>query len=248
MMYQSRNWYTETSPDTQMPATFPYMVNNGYLGGYIPADSSEQGISSANVVFVAALMGSPETKSSPLDLWGNIKIPRIEAYEGTAPPDGEGWYNTTHGRDVDSYSSLIGIPIAGINGPNFINYTTRIHTPYLSLQCSLNTTVADEKTLAKALPGLSSEARSSGSTIFWDVPTLQVQAIDPTIRNRLRDTVASEAALPLKIKYVPLYSNNFTLTCNVTQSYIETEIQCPTASTCAPNKIRRTKLDQFPPN
>jgi hypothetical protein len=236
------------SNDTRIPETFPYMVNNGYLGGYIPADSSEQGISSADVVFVASLMGSPETKSSPLDLWGNVKIPRIEGYEGAASPDGEGWYNT-HERDVDSYSSLVGIPVAGINEPNFINYTTRIHTPYLSLQCSLNTTVSDKTSMKETvLPELSSEASSSGSRIFWDVPTLQEQAIDSNIRNRLRDTVVPEAALPLKIKYVPLYSDNFTLTCNVTQSYIEAEIQCPTVSTCAPNRIRRAKLDQFPPN
>jgi hypothetical protein len=81
----------------------------------------EQGQSSANTVFVAALMGSAATKSSPLDIWGNVQVPRIEGYEGIAPMNDEGWYDTI-GRDVNAYSSLIGIPISGINDPAFVNF------------------------------------------------------------------------------------------------------------------------------
>lgn len=100
--------------DAQIPESLSYMVNNGYLGAYTPAAMFVQGLSYAGVVFVAALMGSPATKSSPLDVWGNVKMPRIEDYEGSAPMDDDGWYNID-GGDSDAYSSLIGIPIAGID-------------------------------------------------------------------------------------------------------------------------------------
>lgn len=122
--------------DTIIADSFKYMVNNGILGAYDFGTTHEQGQESARIIFVAALMGPAATKSSTLDLWGNVKIPRIESYEGVAPMDNDGWY-VTKGGNSNAYSSLIGIPIAGINDPAFIEYTTRIQTPYLSPKCSL---------------------------------------------------------------------------------------------------------------
>jgi hypothetical protein len=234
------------SRDTQVQESLWYMVNNGNFGAYTSGDLLIQGRASAGVVFVAALMGSPATKSSPLDLWGNVKIPRIEGYEGIAQMDGEGWYDT-NGGNVDAYSSLIGIPIMGINDSKFIDYVTKVQSPYLSLQCSINTTVTERQRLEdKMLPGLSSNASSSGAYIFWDIPDSVAQFANSSLKPR--DKMPPETLSPLKIKYVPLYNrNNFTLTCNVTQSYIEAEIRCPTSSTCASSRIRRSKLNHLPP-
>jgi hypothetical protein len=231
------------SKDTQIHETLWYMVNSGYLGSYNSAGLFIHGRASAGVVFVAALMGSPATKSSPLDLWGNVKIPRIEGYEGISQMDGEGWYDTD-GGDVDAYSSLIGIPIMGINDSKFVDFVTKIQSPYLSLQCSINTTVTERQPLKdNMLPGLSSNASSSGAYIFWDIPDLLANS-----SQKPRDKMSPETLSPLKIKYVPLYDrNNFTLTCNITQSYIEAEIRCPTPSTCASSRIRRSKLNHLPP-
>ncbi|KAF2123504.1 hypothetical protein P153DRAFT_413440, partial [Dothidotthia symphoricarpi CBS 119687] len=125
--------------DAQIHESLSYMVNSGNLGAYTPADMFIQGLSYSSVVFVAALMGSPATKSSPLDVWGNVKMPRIEDYEGSALMDDDGWYDV-NGGDSDAYSSLIGIPIVGIHESNFIDYVTRVQSPLLSLQCSVNTT------------------------------------------------------------------------------------------------------------
>jgi hypothetical protein len=230
------------SKDTVVPESFWYMVNHGYLGSYIPASMNGQGLSSAGVVFVTAVMGSPATKSSPLDVWGNVKIPRIQRYEGTVPMDSEGWYET-RGDDVDAYSSLIGIPIAGINQSNFINYVIRVQSPYLSLKCSMNTTVLETSILDKGLPEPSSNVSGSGSMIFWDVPDLHYKV---NLTGKLRDEIQPEIASALRIKYVPLYPSNFTLDCNVTSTYVETEIRCPTLSACTASRIRRSKLDQFP--
>jgi hypothetical protein len=76
--------------DTKIHDSVWYMVNSGYLGSYSSAATNLQGGAMAGVVFVAALMGSPATKSSPLDVWGNVKVPRIENYEQVAKMDLEG--------------------------------------------------------------------------------------------------------------------------------------------------------------
>jgi hypothetical protein len=221
------------------------MVNNGLLGTYTPADMYIIGLSYAGFVFVAALMGSPTTKSSPLDLWGNVKIPRIEAYEGTARMNDEGWYDVESG-DGNAYSSVIGIPIEGLNETGFIDYVTRIHSPYLSLQCSLNTTFIDGRSSFsdRGLPGFSSSFAGSGFVLFWD---LNARNISNSSQELERDEISLETTLPLRVKYVPMYPSNFTFVCNVTQSYVEAEIRCPTPSTCASSRVRRSRLDHFPP-
>jgi hypothetical protein len=47
------------------------------------------------------------------------------------------------------------------------------------------------------------------------------------------------------MKYVSLYRNDTTLECNITNTYVETEIWCPTPSTCAATRIRHSKLNHF---
>jgi hypothetical protein len=55
-----------------------------------------------------------------------------------------------------------------------------------------------------------------------------------------RDDVLPEAISPLRIRYLPIYEHaKFTLTCNVTQNYVEAEIECPTHITCAAKRVRR---------
>jgi hypothetical protein len=232
------------SKDTRIHEPLWYMVNNGYLGEYSSAEMMIHGTTSAGAVFVAAVMASPTIKASPLDLWGNVKIPMIEGYEGVTPKDDEGWYDTNDG-DADAYSSLIGIPIASINGSKFIDYVTRVQSPYLSLQCSLNTTVKEGPGLGdKGLPGLVSSATGAGSFILWDVPDM---GKSQNSSQKQRNEVSPDKASPLRIKYVPNYNrSNFTLTCNITQSYIEAEVRCPTSSNCASSRIRRSKLNHFP--
>jgi hypothetical protein len=77
--------------DTEIHDSFAYMVNSGYLGSYMSAEMKQQGLSSANAAFVAALMALPTIKSSLLDLWGNVKILRIRGLEGVTAMSDDGW-------------------------------------------------------------------------------------------------------------------------------------------------------------
>jgi hypothetical protein len=67
---------------------------------------------SNNTLFTGALMSSWQTKISPLDPWGNVKMPKIERYERKSKPDIEDWYNTgMEGNDIAVYSSLVTFPL-----------------------------------------------------------------------------------------------------------------------------------------
>ncbi|KAI0385442.1 hypothetical protein F5Y04DRAFT_185938 [Hypomontagnella monticulosa] len=85
-------------------------------------------------VYSAAMMQTLGSKLAPLDAWGNIKIPRLDSFNSVSP-DGDGWINTSiPNPEVESYSSLFGIPIAGLpqNGTTF---TFSVETSYVSLSC-----------------------------------------------------------------------------------------------------------------
>lgn len=61
----------------------------------------------------AALMQNVETKSSPRDLWGNPKIPRLHTLNHSTA-DENGWIQVSQTPTVESFSSLFGLPLLGI--------------------------------------------------------------------------------------------------------------------------------------
>lgn len=86
---------------------------------------------------------------------------------------------------------------------------------------------------------ISSIVAGAGAYIYWN-------ALDsPQDSVQMRNDILPERTLPLRIKYVPLYKN-FLLECNITSTYVETEIVCPTQSNCAATRVRRSQLDHFP--
>jgi hypothetical protein len=109
------------------------MVHNGNIIGFV-GSLHPRLYEVVNALFVSALIAPEATRISPLDTLGKVKIPKVEHYEQTSTPDGEGWYDT-RSKDLSTYSSLIGIPIAGTNESEFLDYNLRSHTPYLHLQC-----------------------------------------------------------------------------------------------------------------
>jgi hypothetical protein len=115
-------------------ASFTYMIRNGNMVQYDDSDRSTD-FAVINALFVSSVISTPASKASTVDTWGNVKIPMIEPYENVSRPDDQGWF-TINGNDNTHYSSLVGIPIAGIT-LSYINYTMSIETTYLSLDCPI---------------------------------------------------------------------------------------------------------------
>jgi hypothetical protein len=221
------------------PTTFDYMVHNGY--GYAFNSAYRiQFVGFLNSVFNGAIVAPTATQSTPRDLWGNIKIPRIEHYEQIAIADQDGWYDTKNG-DASTYTSFIGIPISGLNSSRFIDYKTRIHTPYLSVTCSLDTTRNYLNFTAKTPPDPSNPDRfqnftGNGGAIF----TEHTRAMDK-----------ADDLKPFTFIFTTYFLNRdfeYTLDCNIVGSYVETEIVCPASSSCAVDRTRRSRLTHLPSN
>ncbi|KAM0230831.1 hypothetical protein ACHAPO_008887 [Fusarium lateritium] len=76
-------------------------------------------------MFTSLFLTSAASKSDPMDLWGNLKIPNL----GITDDD---WHDVPSGPGPDSYSALIGLPIVNVTTGNV---TFSIESSYLNLEC-----------------------------------------------------------------------------------------------------------------
>lgn len=86
-------------------------------------------------IFMNSVLVSPfDTKLAATDLWGNVRIPRLEALGGD--PDPQGWLTMPGSLDYLDYSSLIGIPIGQRLLPAADStYVTTLQSWYWNLDC-----------------------------------------------------------------------------------------------------------------
>lgn len=231
---------------TVQQANYTYLSPQGELRYYGKGES----VSIANTVFLAALIGPGILKSSPLDSWCNVKIPRIEPFEEKATFESpDGWFDTKEPDedDWDRYSSIMGIPIAGVNSLDFVNYSMNIETMYMNTQCSFvswNRSTPDGNGGASQRPKIdlipNNAFRVDGGVqayIWWSEDTSKRRATDITDLH------------PFNFSYAPAASSwgDGFLSCTVTSTYVEAAVDCPTAHDCATVRLRRSRLDQPPP-
>ncbi|KAH7011527.1 hypothetical protein EDB80DRAFT_891338 [Ilyonectria destructans] len=106
---------------------FPSTFESGSYGSY-----------SAPVIasFISSISAPNSTKLSSLDTWGNVKVPVLEqlpGYKGSTSKDWISINRTGDESDFIAYSSLVGIPIAGV--PSTKNSTFTIETSYTNFNC-----------------------------------------------------------------------------------------------------------------
>jgi hypothetical protein len=214
---------------TQM-ASFEYLIHHGYMRPFGAVGSSRDSIKEiANTIFTGGIIGSLASRSSPVDTWGNVKIPRIEYYESKGEPDREGWFKTANGSS-DSYSSMIGIPVSGTNSTHFVNYKTTIQTPYFNTACLITLRPSEQPPV---IPNGTFHINGTGAVVTYENATqMRRSSSDP------------ETLGPLQFRYSTLLwsLNNHDLDCKLSSSYVETEITCPERTTCMATEVRRSKL------
>ncbi|RDL39988.1 uncharacterized protein BP5553_04328 [Venustampulla echinocandica] len=112
------------------PSLVPYFTTDTqsmFAGG----DSISSDLVQSSVfrsMFAAALLSPSDSKTGPMDLWGNVKIPSLSSLQ---PITGGDWV-TLSPNDSVVYSSLVGIPIAasGIGTTDL-----SIESSYINLNC-----------------------------------------------------------------------------------------------------------------
>ncbi|KAF4822436.1 hypothetical protein CGCSCA5_v002385 [Colletotrichum siamense] len=95
--------------------------------------------------FVTALGTPADIKAEPQDLFGNIKIPMVEAFqslhqmEHDKRQDNDGWYQLDSKSATSTvWSSIAGIPVATLGGlSSKANYSFAFETSYIYADCSV---------------------------------------------------------------------------------------------------------------
>ncbi|KAL4903381.1 hypothetical protein BDW74DRAFT_186059 [Aspergillus multicolor] len=64
-------------------------------------------------IYSASLMQSIDTKAGPVDQWGNVKVPRIEA-GNSSQATADGWMPVQGAEKIESFTALFGVPIVGL--------------------------------------------------------------------------------------------------------------------------------------
>ena len=95
-------------------------------------------VSTLNGLYITSLMAPERVKDSPIDTWGNVRVPQISMLSsGRQANNGSGWYDVDPRGDDIAYSSLVGMPVIGVSPDG--NTTFNMESSYFDLQChSLN--------------------------------------------------------------------------------------------------------------
>jgi hypothetical protein len=86
--------------------------------------------SDIDVIYISSLASSSEVKQSPQDEWGNVKIPTYESL--STDEDADGFKPLLYHTETD-WSSLLGIPMTGLNQNMGTNAT--LSTKYYYIDC-----------------------------------------------------------------------------------------------------------------
>ena len=180
--------------------------------------------SNLNSIFTAALLSSAIQEGSPRDPWGHIKVPRVQYYEKISPADDQGWFKTENGTE-DTYISLIGIPMSGIDSTDSAEYAATIEAMYFHLDCGSY----------RILHGLDFEYNHHESwfgDLSWSENTTE------------RATMHENDLKPFC--FILTWENPDALNCTVETTYVEVAVSCATYRTCSVPRIRRSHLKHPP--
>ncbi|KAM0235134.1 hypothetical protein ACHAPO_005929 [Fusarium lateritium] len=111
------------------------LVSRGEIDQYRSTQSFMQ------TMYNSLLLAPPSAKSDAMDLWGNVKIPRLEV---DSDDDGS-WKNVSRNSAPDSYTSLVGLPVTNVTHGNV---TFSLESSYIDLDCkrfSYNISVMKQK-------------------------------------------------------------------------------------------------------
>ncbi|KAL4977103.1 hypothetical protein BDW66DRAFT_42340 [Aspergillus desertorum] len=193
-------------------------------------------------IYLASLMQSIAIKTGPVDQWGNIKIPRLEA-GNASEADSSGWMPVQRASGVESFTSLFGIPIVGLaesKKKGDVNFT--VETTYVELSAA---SMSQRSTFHGQLLGMTVECTDCyentsqdgfliRSQRFLGLPLLEKEGVDPNTPNYTQ---------PRTLRFNSSISDETTVaTVQATQRMVEAYIECVNES-CAATKVRPSTTD-----
>lgn len=205
---------------------------------------------SNELVYGATLFQTDKTKLGSEDAWGNVKVPRIESLDA-ATADRDGWIPfTSPASQVESYSSLLGIPVVNIPQTGQVGFT--FESSYVSLSCApLESNVTYNATnsgklniLCNDCPGSSLKSVSISST-----STVEDDRVRCLLGVNFTDCSTNSSELFSQTIDIYSYSPVGWVhgACSVTETHVETMVNC-TTGLCGATAVRHSTTDHRPAN
>ncbi|OIW29003.1 hypothetical protein CONLIGDRAFT_645147 [Coniochaeta ligniaria NRRL 30616] len=238
-------------------------MDSGVLGNiyakYVMLDSNDLGLEAQGLpltmpaLYQAALLQSLEYKQGPLDIWGNVKIPRLDMLNQSLA-DADGWINFTTPNSVESFSSLLGLPILNISRTGVVEFT--VESVYVALAAPDKVTNGPVKYYPGNIYLYKGMNVTCPTCINWE----HNDFLDPKLGTARQMLLYGEpfpqpnAALMANASYSSPRSIRFdahasdydlgtvTFFCPVTQHFIETTIRC-TFGACRATRARPSTTD-----
>lgn len=193
-----------------------------YLNPMAIGDSSLMGASAANSarstytpLFLAALLSSTKYQNTPMDLWGNVKLPTYRSIINTTSID---WKSVPDWNDENvTYASLVGIPVAGVHRTG--NSSFNIKTRQWDITCDKNEEVSKE------------DSQFGNITSSWKLNYTTPDG-----------QYCKEYPCPFSLKSLDNDANFSVASCEMSYEYVEATIWCDRLS-CQASSMR--KLDLF---
>jgi hypothetical protein len=242
--------------DVKQPATIIYESSRGSLGleDTFPGKMLDPMMSfSAKTAFSTLLLSPKRDKLSPMDTWGNIKIPILRPENNTQLGMGESWRRVSNSEMEIQYSSLLGIPMEVPSTPGNISFP--IESSYIHLDCA-NITVlkpldplqAFQPVLEKFPLGMNlskgtwlGRNTSAADGEYFPDAALWAVALDRFATKSLYsyspDDFKNKSGqnsgptklffqIPSRVTAPISFPNSFETTCKVLQKYVESEVSC----------------------
>ncbi|KAH7149274.1 hypothetical protein B0J13DRAFT_551056 [Dactylonectria estremocensis] len=225
-----------------MSTPFPDTFEGASFGSYsAPIISS----------FISSISAPNTTKQSSLDSWGNIKVPVLELLPGYKGRTSRDWVSINRigdGADEITYSSLIGIPVAGV--PSSTNSTFTIETSYTNFDCGTLRAVPNVTTAWREMKSDSADCWDNAysmcmSTMSWGylatIPFPQGWA------NASEPRCSDPSPSIREVLYLGWEneSNGTYASCSVNTSYVELQVEC-VGWDCVSTAIRPSLLATNP--
>ena len=169
--------------------------------------ASAEVLSPINAMFTAALASSPNSKASPQDQFGNIKIPIYEYLEPNSPNEESRWRNVPN-NDTVLWSSLTGLPVHGIPAVGTSRFV--INTGYMLTACNVTGKTTNETWMG-----------SLESSMYWSGANFAID-FDETHDSFRFQSLDNEGNPPPKPLTVAM--------CQVSMSYVMVQVQCEGAN------------------
>jgi hypothetical protein len=177
-----------------------------------------------NAAFTTFLTGSAASKESPQDIFGNIKIPILDALPANLG-NSSGWRSVPDTNDV-VWSSLTGIPVYQPPSQGVSSFT--INTGYMTTDC----VVSGQNWTRNYMQSISNLTGTSGG---WSGANF---AIDVTAMYSFEPTYFVFYSLALQEYSDPNPAKPLTIAnCSVSMNYLEAQVSC-NQTTCRTTAVR----------